>query len=235
MKYKFLIVFILFSCVKLDNSNPTIYNYNVIAYMVSGNDTQLIFFDRTYKPTEEHHYGMEGANIIVFNKDSTYQFLYPKSIDTINYYYSVFNPKPSDTLFLKVITPTSETLYSKTYIPSDFQIIQPIENETILIPSNKLIIWTKSNGAVLYKLNAYKTLRDTSKGFQIPYLATDTFSDMFSYNYFFKDTGLYTISIMALNDAVSKYLNKGEGNVENAQGVFGGVVMKKVHVFIRTQ
>ncbi|MEO0202893.1 MAG: DUF4249 family protein, partial [candidate division WOR-3 bacterium] len=214
MKHKLILtIFILFSCVKLDTSTPNVDYYNVIAYIISGNDTQLIFFDRTYKPSEEHKYGLEGADIKVYNKDSLWQFYYPKTIDTINYYYSLFNPKPGDTISLKVITPTDDTLYSKTYIPSDFQIIQPIENETITIPSNKLIIWTKSNGAVLYKLNAYKTSKDTSKSFNIPYLSADTFSDMLKYTYFFKDTGVYIISIMALNDAISKYLNKGEGNI----------------------
>ncbi len=234
MKYKPFIVLILFGCVKLENNLPELQKYNVIGYLLSGNDTQLIFFDKTYKPSEQHGYGLEGANILVYNKGDTFQFNYPKTIDTLNYYYSPFNPNPNDTYFLRIITPTGETLYSKTYIPSSFNIIQPTENETISVPSNKLIIWTRSNGAYLYKINAYINPRDTSKGLQIPYLAVDTFSDIFLYRYFFRDSGLYTISIMALDSASYNYLNRGIGNVEGAEGIFGGVVLKKVKVFIRT-
>ncbi len=233
MNYRFSLLLILFSCVKLDTNLPSPQKYNVIAYLVNGNDTQLIFFDKTYKPTEQHGYGLEGANIVVYNNSNTYQFSYPKTIDTLNYYYSVFNPNPNDTYFLRITTPTGETLYSKTYIPSSFNIIQPIENETILVPSNKLIIWTRSEGAYCYKINAYKNLRDSTIIFELPYLSVDTFSDMFLYPYFFPDSGVYTISIISANSDVYNYWNKVISNVEGAEGIFGGVVLRKVKVFIR--
>ena len=233
MKKIFLLLLLLISCLKLDNSNPIVPNYNIIANLVSGNDTQYIFFDKTYKPYEEHRYGLEGAKIFVYNNNVNYEFNYPKLIDTINYYYSPFNPSPNDSFYLKVITPTNETLFSKTYIPGSFEIIQPTDNETIIIPSNKLIIWTRSSNAYIYKINTYKNLRDSTRRFEIPYLSSDTFSDLFKYPYFFPDSGLWTITVMAINEPLYYYLNIGKGNIDNAVGVFGGVVLRKVRVYVK--
>jgi len=230
---KFFLFFLLVSCLKLDNSNPSVPNYNVIANLVSGNDTQYVFFDKTYKPYEEHHYGLEGAKIFVYNNNVNYQFNYPKLIDTINYYYNVFNPNPNDSFYLKIITPTSETLFSKTYIPGDFQIIQPANDETITIPSNKLVIWTKSSNAYIYKINVYKKSRDSTRKFEIPYLSNDTFSDILKYPYFFPDSGLWTIAIMAINEPLYQYLSIGKCNIDNAVGVFGGVVLRKVRIYVK--
>jgi len=134
---------------------------------------------------------------------------------------------------LKIITPTSETLFSKTYIPGDFQIIQPANDETLSIPSNKLVIWTKSSNAYIYKINVYKKLRDSTRRFEIPYLSNDTFSDILKYPYFFPDSGLWTIAIMAINEPLYYYLSIGKGNIDNAVGVFGGVVLRKVRIYVK--
>lgn len=229
---KIIIFLFLVSCIKLDNTVPSVSKYNVIANLIVGNDTQYIFFDKTYKPTEEHGKGLEGAKVFVRTKENTYTFSFPKLIDTLKYYYSVFNPKPNDTFFLKVITPDNETLYSKTISPSDFNIISPIENETVLVPSNRFIIWTKSNGAIIYKLNIYKLPRDTSSSSQIPYLSNDTISDLFKYPYFFRESGLHTLNIMSINHDLYKYINTGKGNILGAEGVFSVSVLKKRKVYI---
>ncbi|MCS7244662.1 MAG: hypothetical protein RMJ38_00845 [candidate division WOR-3 bacterium] len=231
MKKIFIFLFLL-SCIKLDNTIPSISKYNVIANLIVGNDTQYVFFDKTYKPTEEHGKGLEGAKIFVQVKNNIYTFSFPKIIDTMKYYYSVFNPSPNDTFFLIVITPDNETLYSKTISPGNFDIISPIEGETIFIPSNKAIVWTKSDGAFLYKLNIYKFPRDTATGSQIPYLSNDTISDLFKYPYLFKESGFHTLNVMSINHDLYTYINTGKGNILGAEGVFSISVLKRRKVYI---
>jgi hypothetical protein len=224
----------LLGCVKVDNNYPSLPTYNIIANLVSGNDTQYIYFDRVYSPYEEHGWGLEGAKISVYDKSTSYNFNFGIRIDSFYYYYSLFNPKPNDTLYLKVISPDlTDTFYANTYIPSNFQIVYPQPLETIDVPSNKLLIWTKSKGAWIYKINAYISPRDTNER-QIPYLSNDTVSDIFSRTYLFKKSGLYKISIMAINEPLYYYYNTLMGNIEKAQGVFGGVFKNELDVYINT-
>ena len=38
---------------------------------------------------------------------------------------------------------------------------------------------------------------------------------------------------MAVNEPLYYYLSLGKGNVDNAVGVFGGVVLRKVRVYVK--
>ncbi len=227
---RLLPLLLLGACVDVRYENPEIPKFNIFAVMISGRDTQLIFFDRVYQPTQEHGYGLEGAWMYVEARDTFHEFQFGYLRDTVWYYFSVFNVYPKDTLRLNLVY-EGDTFTATTILTGDFQIVFPKDEDTIVISSDApYMVWTHSEGAYLYKVKAVPL--DTTLD-NLFYFSMDTLSDVFTKASLFPVDGWYDVYVMAYNPEILTYYNSGLSNIEGAYGVFGGVVERKIRIYVR--
>ncbi len=235
MKRFLPLLFLISACIQVKYENPEIPPYNVWLILNNPVDTQYLFFDRVYSPEEEASYGMEGARAWVWNSRDTFQFNFGIEIDTLTYYYSPFTPSVRDTYYLMLITPDSvDTLTATTVVPGDFSILQPQDGDTVEVGEDApLIVWTSSDGAIIYKVRAHNLAYGFTAFF--PYVSADTTSDLLRYNTYFPVEGYYDIYVIAYNRDMYDYVMSGDAviNIEGAAGVFGAVVERKVRLYIR--
>ncbi len=236
MKRFLPLLFLLPACIQVRYENPEIPPYNVWLVLNNPLDTQYLFFDRVYSPEEEASYGMDGARAWVWNSADTFGFDFGIEIDTLTYYYAPFVPFTGDTYSLMLITPDSlDTLRATTVVPGDFAIVQPESGDTVEVGEGApLIVWTSSDGAVIYKLKA----RNLAYGFTtfFSYYSADTVSDMLRYSTYFPVEGYYDIYVIGYNRDMYDYAMSSSNdvvNIDGAAGVFGAVVERKVRLYIR--
>ncbi len=235
MKRFLPLLFLLPACIQVKYENPYIPPYNVWLILNNPVDTQYLFFDRVYSPEDEASYGMDGARAWVWNSRDTFQFTFGVQIDTLTYYYSPFVPSVGDTYHFMLITPDSaDTLTATTVVPGDFTILQPEDGDTVEVGEDApLMVWTSSDGVIIYKVKAYNLAYGFSTFFS--YYSADTVSDMLRYGSYFPVEGYYDIYVIGYNRDMYDYAMSGEAiiNIEGAAGVFGAVVERKVRLYIR--
>ncbi len=236
MKRFLPLLFLLSACIQVKYENPEIPPYNVWLILNNPVDTQYLYFDRIYSPEEgAASYGIPGARAWVWNAQDTFYFTFGIRRDTLRYYYSPFTPSVGDTYHLTLIAPDSlDTLTATTVVPGDFSIVQPEDGDTVEVGDDApLIVWTSSDGAIIYKVKAYNLAYGFTAFF--PYVSADTTSDFLRYGTYFPVSGFYDIYIIAYNRDMYDYAMSGDLviNIDGAVGVFGAVVERKVRLFVR--
>ena len=236
MKRFLPLLFILISCVEVKYENPQVPRYNIWLILNNPSDTQYLYFDRVYAPDEEASYGMDGADAIVWSGSDTFRFRFGTLVDSLYYYTAGFVPQVEDTYHLRLITPDSaDTFHATTYVPGDFHIVNPSDGDTITVGEDSVIlIWTSSRGAIMYKIRAVNLAYGFISFF--PSASVDTFSTFLLYDTYFPLEGFYDVYVIAYNRDMYDYImspSDSNVNIPGAAGVFGGVVSRKVRLYIR--
>ncbi len=153
----------------------------VSAQLVVGDSVQYIFVDRPRSPEEPRGKGLNDAQVLVSDGDTTYTFspVFTKvrvmnfgdttvKEDSVWLYVSHFSPKPLTTYTLTVVwggdtargittTPDTFSFLLVRFNPSDssFSIVLP--GDTVLLPedSTVLSVWTSVERAVFYYAFVY--------------------------------------------------------------------------------
>ncbi|MEO0163540.1 MAG: hypothetical protein ABIL50_06850 [candidate division WOR-3 bacterium] len=182
--------------------------------------------------------------------------------DTIWLYKAKFSPKPLKTYYLTVIR-GKDTARAQTTTPDTFSFvlikINPDStftfiNDTVRLPqdSSVLAIWKKVNGAYFYYSYVYNyDKRDSLLDYNpnryifVPVLDSALIGGIadslrgFPPFAFYKDptfdwgNGNYAIKVWALNRDRHLWGFYGEGNINNAEGVFGAVSQYMKVVYVR--
>ncbi len=229
-----ILLIFLFSCNKT-STEANIPDYVVWGVMRStGNAVeQYIYVDKIYSPDERAGEGLYGADVKIRFLNNEFilkeKMANDKEGNKYLIYADTFEVPPEIKCTLKVNFPDSNSLLAVTEVPGAFDIIYPQNNDTINVPSDEFLLWTKSKNAKFYVIY----LKNPLDSF-ITLFAPDTFLDLFRREGLFDMKGEYTIYLFAENEDLYKWNLKRESNFNrnDITGAFGAYVEREVKVYI---
>jgi|GEM_PF-1137822 len=235
INYIVTIFLLLLSC-KETSTETNVPDYVVWGIVKSTGNTveQYIYVDRVYSPDERAGEGLHGVDVRVEFLNNEFilkeKMANDKKGNEYLIYADTFEVPPEVRCTLKVNFPDSRSLLAITEVPGAFDIIYPQNNDTINVPSNKFLLWTKSKNAKFYVIY----LKNPLDSF-ITLFAPDTFLDLFRREGLFDIEGEYTIYLFAENEDLYKWNLKRESNFnrDDITGAFGAYVERELKVYIR--
>ncbi len=230
-----LIFLFLLSC-KKTSTEANIPDYVVWGVMKSTGEAveQYIYVDRVYSPDERAGEGLHGADVKIRFLNNEFILKEKMANDEEGNKYLIYADTfevPADIkCTLKVNFPDSKSLLAVTEVPGAFNIIYPQNNDTINVPSNELLLWTKSKNAKFYVIY----LKNPLDSF-ITLFSPDTFLDLFRREGLFNMEGEYTIYLFAENEDLYKWNLKRESNYkrDDITGVFAAYVERELKIYIK--
>ncbi|MEN3045074.1 MAG: hypothetical protein ABDH37_07675 [Candidatus Hydrothermales bacterium] len=236
-KFYFTLIFLLFIECKRNYEEIKLPTYVLWSALNSSYEPveQIVFVDRFYNPEEQADLGLSDLDVRIKFLNSEYilkeKIVMDRDSDRYLVYSDSFYVPPGIECTLRVSFPNSENLKCITNVPSDFNVIYPKNYDTVIVPSNDLLIWEKSFNSKLYTIYIRKNLSDSFLLFFSP----DTFLDLFRRENVFKSEGFYEIYIRAENEDIYHWNLNREDRIKEewVKGVFGAYVERFIKVYVK--
>ncbi len=223
-------------------------DYIVFCELVSGKRFQFVHIDRVYSPEESPGPGIQGASVSVIGEDTVnfFETVEEDTTGSVVFYMDSTADKwlrPDKRYTLFVSFPDGRELFDTTTIPGEFSILSPHNYDTVTLSSGERLIWTKSKNSVFYIVYLRGPFSDTviskedSLSKEVVLFSGDTVSDVFDREKLFEGSGWYMIDVRGENrDAYLWNLNDEPSfDLDWVRGVFGGLVSKRLWVFVRKE
>jgi len=229
-------IYLLFLSCKGTSTETDVPDYVVWGVVKSTGSAveQYIYVDRVYSPEEKAEKGLYGADIRIKFLNNKFilreKMVKDKEGNEYLIYADTFEVPPEIKCTLRVDFFDSRSLLAITEVPGAFDIIYPKNNDTIYIPSNDFLLWTRSKNAKFYVVY----LKNPLDSF-ITLFSPDTFLDLFRRKGLFDIEGEYTIYLFAENEDLYKWNLRRESNFnrDDITGAFGAYVERELKVYIR--
>lgn len=215
---------------------------NLFCVLLSHRSQQEAVVDRTYRMDEVAKYDLKSVRVILSKNSLSDTFA--QVSETLGRFVSKNHIPiiPCSTYRILVTAQGFDTLTGMTTVPGDFEIIHPLEGDTISFDDS--LVFKKSKGAAGYSVN-FLVLADT-RWFAVDRALLHSIEDsiirinLFDFHLPF-DSGLCKVKIAALDTNYFSYTHYGyeepllAAGISNGVGLFGSAVIESVMVFTRGQ
>ena len=236
------------SCENLSDPGQPEYNYSLFFNLKANSDKQK-FYIYNIAPLDEYQSGylpefdkyfVTDAEIQIESDGIIYSDFFVETDSQGVRYFTNNNIViyPGIEYHLNVVI-AEDIITGTTFVPSDFELTYPAENQTIHFINNKLEVdytWTKSSNSFGYLLNVLYPFLYNGTPFNDNYILDQT---VFDTTYFFDsifepvDTVYTTIAAFDGNYYNHLFEGKASSGIEGAYGYFGSSVYKRLKFIIR--